>query len=724
MDLTRQQGRLRARLERRTLWASAALALAACSQNTGGAPTVEFDRPAPNPNPGLGFDPGVDLGANLEFEVGLCGALIPGPAGGPERRLAFFAFASGADAATLERDPSPPIDGNGLTDVFLAAVADTRISVGGAAQPAIFSQAMLNAYRHARCITCHGFHYAGGFGSAGGNHPGGASQQNNQQCTVCHDVDIGLGEHGEEIPWLAPLQAVNGEIGFGGKTAQELCQQTKLNVADPVAHFRDDPKIFWAFERALTPQGLVVSGGPAPFEKLHFDELVAAWVQGGCACESSSAVRDVALASRAATGNQAADAGSRRPSLAFVHNPLFDPDNPLGTNPAGWVYLALESEATDLVAGFADHNGPLSDVFRARVAVRMDEDPSLPPGTLLAGAVNLLSEPAQTLLASFSEAGGSNGGNGASSRPAISSGAGFVAFESLATAGAHELVDGFVDGNGAFEPDVYLASLDAAVDTALVSRASGTQGGNARSGAPAISPRGDAVAFETLADDLDFADTNGVQDVYYASVDTATNQVLALFRASVRTGGLQASGGDSRRPAVFVDPSSGEVLVAFESEKTDLVGPIAGLPLQNVYLHRGPTALVTSLLSQVSTASKAELPDGASLAPALSPDGRWLAYETAATNLDVLRPLDGNASQDLILVNLSEFLASGRIAGQRLSVAAEGVDAQGGTTAVLLAGFKNTQNAFDTQALGAFATSAQNLGTAQNTDRILSFIQE
>ncbi len=700
------------------------LSLSACTQNTGGAPSVSFDRPAPNGDTGLGFDPGVDLTGSLEFEVGLCGALIPGAAGGPDRRVALFAFATSLDAGGLDRDPNPPLDANGLSDLFLAAVADTRITVGGKPQPAIFAQAMVNSFRHPRCITCHSFHYPGGFGSAGGSHPGGASQQNNQQCNVCHDVDIGTSEGGGTIDWLAPLQGVHGEISFDGKTSLELCNQTKANTPDPVAHFGGDDKIFWAFERALSPQGLVVSGGPAPFEKLHYDKLVAAWVQGGCACETSSAVRDVVLASRASAGNQAANAASRRPSLAFAHNPLFDPDDPLGTNPAGWVHVALESDATDLVAGFSDHNGLLADVYRARVAVRMDEDPSLPPGTLLAGAINLVAEPAQARLVSVSTAGGANGANGGSARAVISAGGDFVAFESLATPGAHELVTGFVDGNGAFEPDVYLRSPDSGDDTALVSRASGTQGGNGRSGAAAISPRGDAVAFETFSDDLDFADTNGVEDVYYASVDTASTVVLASYRASVRTGGVQAGGGDSRRPAVFVDPATGDVIVAFESEKTDLVGSIAGLPQSNVYLHRGPTTQVTTLLSQVLTPGQARLPDGSSFAPALSPAGRWVGYETAATNLDVLRPEDGNTSQDVILLDLSEFLASGRIAGRRLSVAAEGVDGLGGSTAALLSGFKTTLNAFDVQALAAYATSAQNLGTAANSDRILSFLDE
>jgi hypothetical protein len=717
------------------LVAAALIAAAACTQNTGEFGSVSHDKPPGNLNVGLGFDPDdgdpltPPLALELEPESALAGALIPAPGGGAPRRIAFYAFASDAPAADLERaNPAPPDDNNGVADVFLAAVADTRIEVGGVPRPAIFAQAMANTFSHPRCVRCHSFHFENGFGAPGTTHSGGPSQLDNSDCMECHDQDIGPDELGQPIDWRAPIEAENGEITFAGKSPFTLCEQIKANEPEILEHFTADSRIFWAFEDALLPTGEVAPGGPAPFRKEDFDDLVAAWVQGDCQCLTGSALRDVALVSHAASGNAAANGASLRPSLAFQHNPDFDPDDPLTTNPAGWLFVAFDSMAGDLRTGFDDNNGLEPDVWRARVAVHADDDGF---GVLTPGAIDLVAEPFESELVSASTSGVLSGANGAARAAAIDAGGGRVAFESAATGGAGELVAGFVDGNAAFETDVYLRNLDSNA-TALVSRSFNNQSGNAPSSGAALSPRGDAVAFETLASDLDFEDVDQELDVYWAEVDTAATAVLALYRASVRTGGVAAGPGESRNASLFVDPLTGRVSVVYESAKADLAASGAGLAARNVYLTRGPEPMVTMLLSQVATLEGAELGNGDSRAPALSPDGRWVVYETDATNLDSVWTADGNAASDVILLDLDAIGSAGHIAGRRLTVAAEGADGNGASSLALIAGVKLGNLAdFEALPLCAYTTLATNLGgssepltAAPVTDRTLVFTAE
>jgi len=694
----------------------------ACTQNLGGFGRVLFVKPAQNENVGLGFDPGVDLsGANgLVGSTDVAGAVIPGPTGLPARRLAFVGFASDVSAGMLDRDPSPPSDGLGTTDVFVASIRDGRETVDGTPRASVFGQALVNSFRHPRCVTCHGFH-TGGFGT-GGQHPGGDSSNDNDDCKTCHDADIGASKFGEEIAWVAPLAPPLGpDLSFttGGqpKSILTLCQQTKANTPDPVEHFENDDKIFWAFESTLAPDGEVTGDGPVPFEKEVYDDLVEAWVQGGCRCETSELVGDVVLASRPGNGaNTTANQASRRPSLAFEHNPGFDPDDPDGTNPAGWVIVAYETQATNAVDGATDVNQE-PDVVRTRVAVRMDEDVDGMPAT---GAVNLVAEPTMAELVSAAFGQPLVTANGASEAPSIDAAGELVAFQSRAS----NL--GFTKVNGANDYDVFVRNVTTQT-TGLASTPDGTAGGNGTSTAAAISSDGLAVVFQSMADDLDFNDTNGVQDVYWARIDpsatVASQMNLGVFRASVATGGLEGTGGDSSNPSIHVlDPVANDVVVAFESQKTDLAGPLTGLPASNVYLYRGPLGIQTTLVSQINVPGQEALPDGASSGPSISPDGSWLAYETSATNLDVVWPDDENGSTDVVLVDLDALISTGEVAGRRLSMAAEGVSGVDVSDRVRLAGLRTSAGGFDPAPLAAYRTSAENLGAAAHSNQNVVFL--
>lgn len=106
--------------------------------------------------------------------------------------------------------------------------------------------------------------------------------------------------------------------------------------------------------------------------------------------------------------------------------------------------------------------------------------------------------------ASVSSEPGAVQGNGASSRPSLSQGGRYVAFESVAT----NLVTG--DTNGVSDVFVH-DNVDKT--TSRVSVATGGTQGNGRSGAPAISDDGRFVAFETDASNLVAGDTDDDTDV-------------------------------------------------------------------------------------------------------------------------------------------------------------------------------------------------------------------
>ena len=196
---------------------------------------------------------------------------------------------------------------------------------------------------------------------------------------------------------------------------------------------------------------------------------------------------------------------------------------------------------------------------------------------------------------------------GASTAPQIGGAAGDrVAFVSTAA----NLVSGFVDSNGA-EPDVFVG--DPTMGTVrLVSHAqsSAATGGNGRSSVARIDPGGSVIAFESDATDLlaDGTDSNGVRDVFYAA-----DSDLVVRRASVASGGGEASGGASSEPSIYVASVGGadgpEVRIAFTSAKTTLVGDTLGAA-QNVYLFDSRNGGRTTLLSRIAGPSGTLASDG------------------------------------------------------------------------------------------------------------------
>ncbi|WNM56478.1 FG-GAP-like repeat-containing protein [Candidatus Nitrospira allomarina] len=204
-----------------------------------------------------------------------------------------------------------------------------------------------------------------------------------------------------------------------------------------------------------------------------------------------------------------------------------------------------------------------------------------------------------------------NGGqaNGESLEPAISANGRYVAFRSAAT----NLVPG--DTNGTI--DVFVHDRQTGI-TSRVSVATGGGQSNNNSFSPVLSADGRFVAFHSFANNLVPGDTNGVLDVFVHDRQTGTTT-----RVSVATGAIQ---GNNTSRAGFLSANGG--LVAFESDATNLVpGDTNGV--RDLFIHDRQTRVT----ARVSVATGGGQVNGESVDAELSADGRYVTFQSDATNL-------------------------------------------------------------------------------------------
>lgn len=224
-------------------------------------------------------------------------------------------------------------------------------------------------------------------------------------------------------------------------------------------------------------------------------------------------------------------------------------------------------------------------------------------------------------------------GNGDSARPVISGDGRLVAFESAAT----DLVAGDAGkGRGIFVRD--LAS-----------------GSTTRVGAglrPSISEDGRWLAFSSDAA-LVSEDDNHSSDVYVRHLASG-----ATARVSVASGGRQAKGG-SYSPSLSAD---GRVVAFWSSARNLVPGDSNGV--DDVFLHDRATRTTT----RVSVAGDGTQANRLSTDPDVSPDGRWVAFWSSATNLV---PGDTNRAADVFLHDRTTGATT------RVSVASDGTQSDG-----------------------------------------------
>jgi Tol biopolymer transport system component len=203
-------------------------------------------------------------------------------------------------------------------------------------------------------------------------------------------------------------------------------------------------------------------------------------------------------------------------------------------------------------------------------------------------------------------------GNDSSFFPAISADGRFVAFWSYAT----NLVPG--DTNGA--RDVFVHDRRTRTTERVSVGRNGAQGNDHSAGTPALSADGRFVAFWSGATNLVPGDTNLTGDVFVH--DRRTNRTE---RVSSSTGGAQGNGFSFFDVAISADGR----FVAFSSDATNLV-PGDTNNATDVFVHDRRTRTT----ERVSVGRNGAQSNGASEDDvALSAEGRFVAFSSAASNL-------------------------------------------------------------------------------------------
>jgi archaellum component FlaF (FlaF/FlaG flagellin family) len=178
------------------------------------------------------------------------------------------------------------------------------------------------------------------------------------------------------------------------------------------------------------------------------------------------------------------------------------------------------------------------------------------------------------------------------------------------------------------------ASASAAESTTTrASVASDGSQANSQSGPAEISADGRYVAFESTASNLVPGDTNNSSDVFVHDRNTGGTE-----RVSVASEGSQSDGTiGSSWPAISADGR----YVAFQSAASNLV-PGDTNAQDDVFVHDR----VTSSTERISVASNGTEAAGQSFFPALSGDGRFVAFQSFAPNLV---PGDTNNDTDVFV---------------------------------------------------------------------------
>lgn len=244
-------------------------------------------------------------------------------------------------------------------------------------------------------------------------------------------------------------------------------------------------------------------------------------------------------------------------------------------------YVAFQSNASNLVSG--DSNGA-TDVFRH------DRQTGV------------------TIRLSVNDAGVQ--GNGNSLVPAISAQGDRIAFISLAT----NLVAG--DGNG--RQDVFLRDVGLATTMRVSVDGAGAEA-NGHSYAPAISGDGRSIAFASFASNLVIGDGNGKRDVFVHDSDAGSTR-----RVSVDSAGVEANADSDTRVALSGNGSH----VAFQSDAGNLVAG-DGNAITDVFVHD----LDAASTRRVSVNSAGQGGTSASIAPTISANGRLVGFVSRAGNL-------------------------------------------------------------------------------------------
>ncbi|MFN0243367.1 MAG: TolB family protein [Planctomycetota bacterium] len=193
--------------------------------------------------------------------------------------------------------------------------------------------------------------------------------------------------------------------------------------------------------------------------------------------------------------------------------------------------------------------------------------------------------------------------------PSLSADANYVLFESES--------EFLVPGDTNKVHDVFVRDRANGQTTRVSVDSSGTEGTD-NSFARGISADGRYVSFLSTASNLVPGDTNGMNDVFVHDRDTGQTT-----RVNVDSAGVQSNGAQNLSAL-----SANGRYVAFESWATNLVaGDTNGFA--DIFVHDRETSQTT----RVSVSSAGGEADRESRQPAISADGRFVAFRSAAANL-------------------------------------------------------------------------------------------
>lgn len=183
---------------------------------------------------------------------------------------------------------------------------------------------------------------------------------------------------------------------------------------------------------------------------------------------------------------------------------------------------------------------------------------------------------------------------------------------------------------------VVLAAVGPAAAVDLVSVATNGRAGSAASNGVAVNEDGTVVAFYSDANNLVPGDTNGFRDIFVRDLIAGTT-----IRINLGPGGAQAnapSHAAGGAPAISADGN----IIAFYSNASNLIegGDTNGVADVFVYDR------TTERLNLISNAPDGSQANGASLLPSIDYVGRFVAYQSLATNLI---PDDTNDASDIFV---------------------------------------------------------------------------
>jgi Tol biopolymer transport system component len=205
------------------------------------------------------------------------------------------------------------------------------------------------------------------------------------------------------------------------------------------------------------------------------------------------------------------------------------------------------------------------------------------------------------------------GGDGNSAAPSLSPSGRFVVF----TSAANDLTP---DGNSQPFLNVYLRDRNLNTTVLVSAQAGGTGGGNGNSMLGQASASGRYVVFQSDASNLVPGDTNGVSDIFLRDTYTGTTRLIS----AAMNGGF--ANGASTDPVMTPDGAS----VAFISAATNLVaGDTNWIP--DVFVRDLITQ--TTWLVSVNARRPTSPTNPMVAAPVITPDGRYVAFFSSATNL-------------------------------------------------------------------------------------------